>query len=292
MLPQPDREGLSRGGGHAANLGDLVRGWRKRKGISQMMLAFECGISTRHLSFIECGRAIPSRGVIRKIAFGLELDQAAQNRLLTTAGLVPERNLGAVDGTLDFGEVETLLRAIHPVPALALDPAWNIVGTNLGITSIFQLLGYNLANIPSNFLSLCFRSVEIDTRLSNANKLKSQLTLRVLSQYESEHYMDSISIINSGDRDWETERHDIYGNNIIKTAIPFNIISDNSRPNMEFILTFFDFIGLVPNKGKCSVISFFPGNSLSRNYCHSLENTSTISALKTADWRRDTVCTF
>src|ERR687889_417292 len=79
------------------HIGDHLREWRQRRHLSQLDLAGDAEISTRHLSFIETGRAAPSREMVLRLAERLDVPLRARNALLTAAGyaaLFPERALG------------------------------------------------------------------------------------------------------------------------------------------------------------------------------------------------------
>ena len=73
----------------APGVGDLVREWRQRRRLSQMELAGEAEMSPRHLSFVETGRALPSRGMLLRLAERLEVPLRERNRLLHAAGFAP-----------------------------------------------------------------------------------------------------------------------------------------------------------------------------------------------------------
>lgn len=70
-------------------VGNLLREWRQRRRLSQLELACEAEISTRHLSFVETGRSRPSRDMILNLAERLEVPLRERNRLLLAAGFAP-----------------------------------------------------------------------------------------------------------------------------------------------------------------------------------------------------------
>lgn len=101
--------------------------------MSQLTLALEAGISARHLSFIESGRARPSERVVLSLAKALGLSLRDSNALLEAAGLVPfysERALGSVELAPFKRVLDLILRGHEPFPALAFDRWWNIVDAN------------------------------------------------------------------------------------------------------------------------------------------------------------------
>lgn len=126
----------------ATQVGRLLRQWRERRRLSQLALALDAEVSARHLSFVETGRAQPSREMVLLLARTLDVPARARNELLTAAGFAPvyrERGLEApeladVRRALDF-----MLRQQEPFPALVLDGAWNIVLSNRGAARLLEL---------------------------------------------------------------------------------------------------------------------------------------------------------
>src|SRR6266849_4455090 len=88
--------GTKRKTGAESALGPLLRLWRERRRMSQLFLASEAEISSRHLSFIETGRAAPSRAMVLRLDEYLDVPLRERNQLLTAAGFAPvfrERSL-------------------------------------------------------------------------------------------------------------------------------------------------------------------------------------------------------
>ena len=115
--------------------GPLLRRWRTRRRLSQLDLAVEAGVSTRHLSFIETGRAQPSREMVLLLARALDVPLRDRNDLLTMAGYAPIYRATSLEApamaqvrrALDF-----ILRQQEPYPALVLDRHWNVLRVNDG----------------------------------------------------------------------------------------------------------------------------------------------------------------
>ena len=122
------RKALTHGG-----FGELLRHWRLRRRMSQLDLAVDAEISTRHLSFIETGRAQPSREMVLLLARALDVPLRDRNDLLTAAGYAPVYRESGLDApamaqarhALDF-----ILRQQEPYPALVLDRHWNVLEVN------------------------------------------------------------------------------------------------------------------------------------------------------------------
>lgn len=124
--------------------GPLVRAWRSARGLSQEHLAARAGVSTRHLSFIETGRAKPGREVLLALAGALEVPLRDQNQLLLAAGLAPGFSSAALDGD----ELVMVRRALdhalghhEPYPAVVCDRLWNLVRLNRAATRLFGVVG-------------------------------------------------------------------------------------------------------------------------------------------------------
>jgi transcriptional regulator with XRE-family HTH domain len=118
-----------------SGFGSLLRQWRGRRRLSQLDLAVEAGVSSRHVSFIETGRAQPSREMVLLLARALDVPLRDRNDLLTTAGYAPIYRATRLDApalaqarrAIDF-----ILRQQEPYPALVLDRHWNVLEVNQG----------------------------------------------------------------------------------------------------------------------------------------------------------------
>src|SRR5262245_2873291 len=122
--------------GHPAphlQFGRLLRHWRVTRRHSQLSLATEAGISARHVSFLETGRAQPSCEMVQLLAGMLDVPLAERNALLVAAGYAPvysERPLAAPEFEHVRRALEFILRQQEPYPALVMDAHWNIVLRN------------------------------------------------------------------------------------------------------------------------------------------------------------------
>lgn len=113
--------------------GRILRQWRTRRGMSQLRLATEAGISTRHLSFVETGRSQPSREMVLRLAESLDVPLRERNGLLASAGFASLYRESALDApgmeTLRR-MLEFLLRQHEPYPAFLIDRCWRVVRAN------------------------------------------------------------------------------------------------------------------------------------------------------------------
>jgi transcriptional regulator with XRE-family HTH domain len=122
--------------------GRMLRGWRTTRRLSQLALATDAGISTRHLSFLETGRAQPSREMVELLAGMLDVPFGERNALLVAAGYAPaygERPLGAPELEPVRRALEFILRQQEPFPAIVVDVDWNVVMKNGAANRIFAL---------------------------------------------------------------------------------------------------------------------------------------------------------
>src|SRR6476469_4199750 len=116
-----------------AHFGTHLRHWRQHRRLSQQGLADEAAISTRHLSFVETGRSLPSREMVLRLAERLQVPLRERNAMLVAAGYAPmyrERPLDDPELAPARQAVDLILQAHEPYPALAVDRHWNLVAAN------------------------------------------------------------------------------------------------------------------------------------------------------------------
>src|SRR5919109_2439825 len=117
----------------ATTVGPLLRDWRQRRRLSQLDVSSRAAISTRHLSFIETGRARPSREMVLHLAEELDVPLRERNALLLAGGFAPtyrERDLDAPEMEPVREALDRLLSGHEPYPALVVDRHWNLVAAN------------------------------------------------------------------------------------------------------------------------------------------------------------------
>jgi transcriptional regulator with XRE-family HTH domain len=138
---------------HATGAGPLLREWRQRRKLSQMTLALETGVSTRHLSFVETGRARPSAELLLALGRFLDLPLRERNRLLLAGGYAPRFTETPLDAPEVAPVIEGLRRllALHdPYPGVVLDRQWNVVLANESAARIVGLLPAELREPRTN----------------------------------------------------------------------------------------------------------------------------------------------
>jgi transcriptional regulator with XRE-family HTH domain len=125
----------------------LLRDWRRKRRVSQLDLALSSGASQRHVSFLESGRARPSRSMILRLSETLDVPLRERNAWLTAAGFAPMFKTRALDDPTMrqvMGAVRMMLTNHEPFPAIALDRAWNIRMTNAPFDRLNAGLGADL----------------------------------------------------------------------------------------------------------------------------------------------------
>lgn len=125
----------------ARSFGALLKQWRSQQGYSQLDLAIASQVSQRHISFIESGRAKPSREMVLQLATVLEIPLRQQNLMLTAAGFTPihaETDLSAPEMTSIRKAIDFMLRQQEPYPAIVVDRYWNLLLTNNGATRLLN----------------------------------------------------------------------------------------------------------------------------------------------------------
>jgi transcriptional regulator with XRE-family HTH domain len=137
--------------------GELIRFWRLRRRRSQLDLALEAEMSTKHLSFVETGRAQPSRQLLLHLAQQLDLPLAERNRLLLAAGFAPVYLEAAYQSETMRPLRESLRRLLDahlPNPALIVDGLWNLVEANSAAELLWDGVDPELLAPPINMLRL------------------------------------------------------------------------------------------------------------------------------------------
>jgi len=151
-------------------VGDLLREWRERRRVSQLDLALEAEISQRHLSFVETGRAQPSREMVLHLAEHLSVPLRERNRLLLAAGFAPtykERPLTDPEMSAARHAVERVLTAHEPYPAIAVDRHWSLVMANSAASQFFVGIDEALLQPPVNVLRLSLHAQGMGPRIAN-----------------------------------------------------------------------------------------------------------------------------
>jgi transcriptional regulator with XRE-family HTH domain len=152
------------------SVGEILRDWRSRRRRSQMDLALDVGVSTRHLSFIETGRSRPSPAMLEALSGALDVPLRERNHLLLAAGYAPRYAVSSLD---DAGmqkvriALERLLHAHQPYPGLVLDRHWNVVLANGAAMSLAALLPEHLKQPTFNVFRASLHPEGLAARTEN-----------------------------------------------------------------------------------------------------------------------------
>jgi transcriptional regulator with XRE-family HTH domain len=120
-----------------------LRWWRRHQGLSQLDLAGRTEISQRHLSFLELGRALPSREMVMRLAVALDVPLRQHNALLISAGFAPvwrQTNLAAPELDQIRSALDYMLAQQEPFPGVAVDRHWNLLRSNSGAVRLVEFL--------------------------------------------------------------------------------------------------------------------------------------------------------
>lgn len=130
--------------GSEAGFPHLLKTWRQRRRLSQLDLALSSGVSQRHVSFLESGRAKPSRSMILQLSETLEVPLRERNDWLIAAGFAPifkARPLDDPQMSQVMAAVRMMLASHAPFPAVAIDRAWNIRMANAPFDMLSAMIG-------------------------------------------------------------------------------------------------------------------------------------------------------
>lgn len=171
----------------AQPVGALLREWRQRRRLSQLDLASEAEISTRHLSFMETGRALPSRDMVLHLAERLDIPLRERNLLLVAAGYAPvfeERSLGDPELQAARQAMELVMAAHEPNPAVAIDRHWTLVASNRSVAPLLAGVDPELLKPPVNVLRLGLHPTGLAPRTVNLPEWRSHLFDRLRWQID------------------------------------------------------------------------------------------------------------
>ncbi len=172
-------------GPEGATVGGLLRGWRDRRRLSQLGLSERAGVSTRHLSFLETGRASPTPDMILRLAEALEVPLRERDRLLLAGGYAPRFDRQGVDAEsleVVMSGLRGLLDAHLPYPALLLDSHWDVVDTNAAAAGLLEGCDPVLLEPPVNALRVSLHPGGLAPRIRNLDAWADHLLRQVMSR--------------------------------------------------------------------------------------------------------------
>jgi transcriptional regulator with XRE-family HTH domain len=168
-------------------MGGLLRDWRRRRRMSQLDLACDAEISTKHLSFLETGRSRPSRQMVLHLAACLDVPLRDRNVMLTAAGFAPvfqERGFGEPALDLVRRNVEMVLAAHGANPALAVDRHWTMLAANRAVAHLVAGAEPSLLRPPVNVLRLSLHPAGLASRIVNLAQWRAHIIARLRRQID------------------------------------------------------------------------------------------------------------
>jgi transcriptional regulator with XRE-family HTH domain len=168
--------------GTAGQVGPLLRRWRQTRRRSQLDLALDADVSSRHLSFVETGRAQPSREMVLRLADALAVPLRERNALLLAAGYAPayrETGLEAAEMAQARQAVEFILAQQEPYPAIVVDRHWNLLLANAAAQRFLARLLPAAPAGPANAMRLIFDPDGVRPFVENWEEVAAHLIERV-----------------------------------------------------------------------------------------------------------------
>jgi transcriptional regulator with XRE-family HTH domain len=166
-----------------AGVGDLLRGWRQRRRLSQLDLSGEAEVSARHLSFVETGRSKPSRELVLHLAEHLDVPLRERNTLLLAAGYAPvyrERSIDDAEMDPVRDALDRILEGHEPYPAVIVDRRWDLVSGNGAALGLFTAgVAPHLLEPPVNVYRLGLHPEGLAPRVRNMGAYSHHLLTRL-----------------------------------------------------------------------------------------------------------------
>jgi transcriptional regulator with XRE-family HTH domain len=171
-------------------VGELLRGWRQQRRLSQLDLALNADVSSRHISFVETGRSLPSREMLLRLAEQLDIPLRERNTLLVAAGyapVYPATSLEAPEMQAAREAVELVLAGHEPYPALAIDRHWTLVAANRSVAPLLEGIRPELLAPPLNVLRLSLHPDGLAPRIGNLGQWRTHVLARLQRQIDLSH---------------------------------------------------------------------------------------------------------
>jgi transcriptional regulator with XRE-family HTH domain len=168
--------------------GTLLRDWRVRRRLSQLALAVDAGISQRHLSFVETGRAQPSREMMLHLTECLGVPLRERNSMLVAAGYAPvydRRPLDAPELAAARSAIDRILQGHEPHPALLVDRHWSLLAANRAVDVLLAGVGTELLGGTVNVLRLTLHPRGLAGRILNFRQWRKHILARLAREIEA-----------------------------------------------------------------------------------------------------------
>jgi transcriptional regulator with XRE-family HTH domain len=246
-------------------VGTLLREWRERRRLSQFGLALDADVSARHLSFLETGKARPSREMVLRLADHLDVPLRERNALLLAAGFAPafpDRPLDdpALRPALDA--VSRVLAGHEPYPALAIDRHWTLVAANRSVSPLLVGVDPALVQPPVNVLRLSLHPQGLAPRIMNLGQWRAHLLHRLRRQIDLSGDEDLTRLFDElraypGARPGEPD----HARGDPGIAVPLRLRTDGDRGDLSFLSTTMVFgTPIDVSLAELAIEAFFPAD--------------------------------
>ena len=254
--------------------GELVRKWRQHRRYSQLALAYDAEISPKHLSFVESGRAQPSRDMLMHLAERLDMPLRERNALLLSAGFAPafkERPIEHQDLASIRQAIELVLAGHEPFPALAIDRHWTLVVANKGVAPLLTGVAAALLQPPVNVLRLSLHPEGLAPRIANLAQWRAHLFARLRQQIDLSADPTLVDLLKelrgystpvSSEGRWTKEEEGL------EVIVPFRLMTEQGT--LSFISTTMVFGTPIDiTSSELAIESFFPADAATAAAIHS-----------------------
>jgi len=255
----------------------LLKLWRQKRRLSQLELALTSGVSQRHVSFLESGRANPSRGMILQLSETLEVPLRERNDWLVAAGFAPvfrARHLDDPQMAQVLSAVRMMLANHEPFPAIAIDRAWNIRLTNTSFDRLGTLLGSEIwtriGGLEHNLMRLFFHPNGIKPYIANWGAIAPLLRHRArreaeaLGGEEMKMVLSDLSQHQDAETLWAAEELNLV------PVLPIEIVKDGARVSLFTVIATFGTAQDV-TADELRIESFFPADTATEQLFRSFQ---------------------
>lgn len=251
-----------------ANFPNHLKSWRAKRRMSQLDLALTSGVSQRHVSFLESGRAKPSRAMILQLTETLDVPLRDRNQWLVSAGFAPLFQARALDDpemSQVMGAVRYMLDKHEPFPAAAIDRMWNVVVANKAFDRLFSLMGGDLWTRTGdgggrNLLRVFFHPEGLKRDIANWRAIAPLLWHRARREAEAVGganllpLLDELAPHQDAETLWASEE------TALVPLLPVEVIKDGVRLAMFTVIATFGTAQDV-TADELRIESFFPADS-------------------------------
>ena len=250
----------------ASPFAHLLKTWRQKRRMSQLELALESGVSQRHVSFLESGRAKPSRGMILQLSETLEVPLRERNDWLVAAGFAPVFRARPLDDP-QMNQVMTAVRMMlanhEPFPAIAIDRAWNIRLANRPFEMMTSMMGSDVwtrvGGPDRNLMRLFFHPNGVKPMVANWQAIAPLLWHRArreaetLGGQEMKAVLADLSQYQNAETLWAAEEA------ALVPVLPLEMQKDNVRISLFTVIATFGTAQDV-TADELRIESFFPAD--------------------------------